>query len=134
MLIAKKKINSKIVIMFLLQLVAMAFIFVMLADRQTIFIIKDFVYSLNLDVSTHAYLSRLYVALKMLFDLPSCFGICVFLIQIVCATYTLKVMLFNNCPKKIDIEAEKVESYQEKIESVILLKNFSYLENLRLLN
>lgn len=130
----KNRINSKIVILSLLQLVAMAFVFVALSDKQTIIILKEFVKSLNLDANTHDLIARIYVALKMMFDLPSLFGICVFLIQLVCATWTLKVMLFSVCPKKVMIEESKIDSYQEKIESVIFSKDCMYLENLRLLN
>jgi len=130
----KNKVSSKLVVMFLLQLVAMSFVFVALSDKQTILFIKDFVYSLNLDTNITNIIARSYVAFKMMFDLPSLFGVCVFLIQIVCATWTIEVMLFAICPKKIMIEAENIENPQHKIESVIFAKNFAYLENQRLLN
>lgn len=130
----RNRINSKVIIMFLLQLVVMAFVFVALSDNQTIIILKEFVKSLNIDANTHNLLARIYVVFKMMFDLPSLFGICVFLIQLVCATWTLKVMLFSVCPRKVMIEECNIECSQEKIESVVISKDSVYLENLRLLN
>ena len=89
---------------------------------------------MNLGTDIQAILARGYMILKMLFDLPSCFGICLFLIQLVCATWTLRAILFNNCPKKVTIEEEKIDNPQQKIESVTFVRTISYLENHRLLN
>ena len=130
----KRKNNYKLIFFTLLQLATMAFFFVLLADRQTIFIIKDFIRSLNLGSDVHTFLSQAYMAIKMMIDLPSCFGICVFLIQLVCATITIKSFLFSVCPKKVMIEESKIENPHKKVESVKFAKNFAYLENLRLLN
>ena len=112
----------------------MAFFFVLLADRQTIIIIKDFIRSLNLGSDVHSFLSQIYVALKMIVDLPSCFGICIFLIQLICATITIKGLAFVCYPKKIMVEDSKIENPHQKVESIKFAKNFSYLEKLRLLN
>ena len=134
MYLKNKKINYKLVLVFLLQIVAMSFIFVFITDRQTIFIIKDFVYSLNLGTDVYAILGRVYVVVKMMFDIPSSFALFVFLLNLVCGAITLKVILFNNCPKKVSVEDDKIETPKYSVESILFTKNFSYLENHRLLN
>jgi hypothetical protein len=97
-------------------------------------VIKEFIYSLNLGADVHALLARVYVIIKTMFDLPSCFALCLLLIQLSCATWTIRAFILSCCPKKVVVEAEKVDNPQPKIESVSFAKNFSYLENLRLLN
>lgn len=134
MCLKSKKFNCKLVLMFILQLVAMSFVFVFLTDRQTIFIIKDFVYSLNLGTDVYAILGRIYLGIKMMFDIPSAFGLFVFLLNLVCATITIKIFLINNCPKKVSVEEQKVETPTYNVDLVLLPKNFVYLENHRLLN
>lgn len=134
MLLKNKKLSAKMVLLFVLQVITLAFVFVLLADRQTIFLIKDFVQSLNLSADLQSLLSRGYVALKMMFDLPSCIGVCVFLIQLVCATWTLQAILLQACPIKVDIEADKVEKYNDIVDTEKYVKITTYLENHRLLN
>ena len=134
MLLKNKKPSAKMVLLFVLQVITLAFVFVLLADRQTIFLIKDFVQSLNLSADLQSLLSRGYVALKMMFDLPSCIGVCVFLIQLVCATWTLQAILLQACPIKVDIEADKVEKYNDIVDTEKYVKITTYLENHRLLN
>ena len=134
MLLKNKKLSAKMVLLFVLQVITLAFVFVLLADRQTIFLIKDFVQSLNLSADLQSLLSRGYVALKMMFDLPSCIGVCVFLIQLVCATWTLQAILLQACPIKVDIEADKVEKYNDIVDTDKYVKITTYLENHRLLN
>ena len=134
MLLKNKKLSAKMVLLFVLQVITLAFVFVLLADRQTIFLIKDFVHSLNLSADLQSLLSRGYVALKMMFDLPSCIGVCVFLIQLVCATWTLQAILLQACPLQVDIEADKVEKYHANVDTEKYIKITTYLENHRLLN
>ena len=134
MLLKNKKLSAKMVLLFVLQVITLAFVFVLLADRQTIFLIKDFVQSLNLSADLQSLLSRGYVALKMMFDRPSCIGVCVFLIQLVCATWTLQAILLQACPIKVDIEADKVEKYNDIVDTDKYVKITTYLENHRLLN
>lgn len=129
-----KKLDYKMVLLFILQLVAMSFVFVVMTDKQMVFIIKDFLYSLQLGSDVYTFLGRMYLGLKIMTDIPSSFAICLFLIQLVCATITLKTILFNNCPKKVFVEEQKIETPKYRVESVLFSKNFVYLENHRLLN
>ena len=134
MYLKNKKFDYKLVLMFLLQFVAMSFVFIYLTDKQSVFIIKDFLQSLNLGSDVYTFLGKVYLAIKMMFDLPSSFALCLLLINLVCATITLKIILFNNCPKKVSIEEQKIENPTYSVESVLLPRNFAYLENHRLLN
>ena len=128
------KKNSKInKIVILLQLLAMSFLFVILSDKQSIFLIKDFLHSINIDSNLYSLLARGYAGIKLMFDLPSCFGIFFFVLQVICATYTFRCWIIN-IPKKVLLENEKIESKKETIELVSFTKKYSYLENLRLLN
>lgn len=129
-----QKFNCKIVLTYLLQFVAMSFVFVVMTDKQMVFIIKDFLYSLQLGTDVYTFLGRIYLGFKLMMDIPSSFALFLFLIQLVCATITLKTILFNNCPKRVFVEEQKIESPKYRVESVLFAKNFVYLENLRLLN
>ena len=116
-----------------LQILAMSFLFVILSDKQSIFFIKDFLHSINVDSNLYSLLARGYAGIKLMLDLPSCFGIFVFVLQVVCATYTIKNWIVNY-PKKVLLEKEKIECKNETIELVSFTKKYSYLKNLRLLN
>jgi len=132
MKLTNKHPNLRIFII-VLQVLAMSFLFVILSDKQSVFFIKDFLHSINIDSNLYSLLARGYAGLKLMFDLPSCFGICFFVLQVICATYSFKCFIFN-LPKKVLLESEKLSSKNDKIESVTFTKNYSYLENLRLLN
>ena len=134
MYLKNRRLNYKSVPLFILQLFAMSFLFIIFTDRQSIFIIQDFIHSLNLGTNVYVILGRICVVIKMMFDVPSVIAIFVFLLNLVCATITIKAILFINCPKKVIVEDEKVDTPKYRSESILFTKNFSYLENHRLLN
>ena len=109
MTLKKGKINSKILLI-LLQLVVMSFLFVALADKQTILLIKDFVDSLGVNSNIQSILARLYAGCKLLVNMPSlvALGICV--LQVLCAAKVFKKIL-TSAPERTNIEAEKVRIY-----------------------
>ena len=130
--LTKKNSNSKKWLL-ILQLLAMSFLFVILSDKQSIFFIKDFLRSLNVDSNLYSLLARGYAGIKLMFDLPSCFGICFFILQIICATYTFKCYVIN-LPYKVLVCEEKIKIQRDHVESVTFAQNYLYLENHKLLN
>ena len=130
--LTKKNSNLKIWLL-ILQLLAMSFLFVILSDKQSIFLIKDFLQSLNIDSNLYSLLARGYAGIKLMFDLPSCLGICFFVLQIICATYTFKCYIIN-LPNKVLVSEEKIEIQRDNIECVTFAQNYLYLENHKLLN
>ena len=132
MILKKRKYNSKIFII-LLQLIVMTFLFLLLVDKPTIILIRNFIDSLGVDANIQSLLARLYAGFKVMFDLPSFFGLILFAIQVLCATRALDkllIILTNRDSSNI----EKIEMPKHRVESCVLAKNYSYLENQRLLN
>ena len=111
----------------------MTFLFLLLADKPTIILIRNLIDSLGVDANIQSLLARLYASFKVLFDLPSLFGLILFAIQVLCATRALDKLLMI-LPKRENTNIEKLEMPKYRVESCIIAKNYSYLENQRLLN
>ena len=131
-MITKKKFNSKY-LFYLLQLVVMAFLFLILIDKQSAIEIQRFVQSLNINADIQSLMARIYLAFKAALDVPSCIGIIFVIMHVFCATFIVTTIIYFY-PKRNEVIYEKVETPKYRGESQNIAEKYFHLDKVRLLN
>lgn len=126
----KKKVNKLTI--FLLQALALGFVFVFFFSRDAIFIFKGFLDKIPLDESVEIVIYRGLLPFKFLVHSPSLCAVLFLLMNIICYTYNRNLMIkFDYEPfvcGEQDVNLPKVVA-KEKTTS----NNIEYLKTMRLL-
>ncbi len=95
MQIFQKKKLSKITIL-LLQIIAIASLFLFFFSREAIYIFKDFIDRIPLDATFESLIYRFLLPFKMLANSPSLCAVMFLVVHIFCATYQRNLYIFND--------------------------------------
>lgn len=93
-LFQKKKLSKATVL--LLQVIALASLFLFFFSREAIFIFKDFVDRIPLDVSIESLIYRLLLPFKLLSNSPSICAVFFLVMHIFCATHEKNLWIYQN--------------------------------------
>lgn len=128
---AKKKFNSRYFTL-LLQLIVMAVLFVFVFDKQAVFLLKDSLSRLQLGSGAERLIFEVLCGFKMLLHAPSFMGTIFIVLPFICLITTINIIKTIFISYKIKIN-ESIELKKINVEKYCKAKNFSYLENMRLL-
>ena len=131
MFLTLKKKGHKIFLL-LLQLGAMASLFVVMFDKEAVFIFKDFVDRLQLDMDLQMTLIRLLLPVRMLLHSPSLYAI-IFLLTPIFVLASGIYLRASISTEPFVYEKSDVQSKSYDIVSFVEQKNCSYLKTMRLL-
>lgn len=126
----KKKVNKLTI--FLLQALALGFVFVFFFSRDAIFIFKGFLDKIPLDESVEIVIYRGLLPFKFLVHSPSLCAVLFLLMNIICYTYNRNLMIkFGYEPfvcEEQDVDLPKVVAREKTT-----FNNIEYLKTMRLL-
>ncbi len=131
MFLTLKKKGRKIFLL-LLQFGAMASLFVVMFDKEAVFIFKDFVDRLQLDMDMQISLMRLLLPVRMLLHSPSLYAI-IFLLTPIFVLASSIYLRASISTEPFVYEESDVQSKTYDIISYVEQKNCSYLKTMRLL-
>lgn len=116
----------------LAQLVAIAFLFVLIFQREAVIVIKELLDKFNIDAETQMFIARTWGAIKILINSPSFVGLFIVFVQIFSLAFAIVYFIMFVFYPSTEVE-EKIKEKKYALVDYIECKNTSYLKNMRLL-